>query len=221
MNFIHSLRDASAPTRPEPLLGWRLWRVRGASLQSWSARHTWEPGENAASCLAPDACPHPPGRACMCGFWALFSPLQTVALARLERVEHASALGLIRAWGEIAVHGHEGFRAERATVACLFTDGPWDATVLPCPAGGWWERLAWRVRRPLQRLRPRPPRDHSFGDQLAGLAQDYGVPLLSMDDAARHGLLTELGATPRMLEESRRWGGAVASESGAAAPPGL
>src|SRR5919198_1555586 len=118
----------SVTERQEPLLGWRLWRVRGPRLESWAASCAWDTTDNAARCLAPvRRCSRSPGRGCRCGFWGLFSPLRCLDRARAERTERSSVLGLIRAWGEVAVHGQEGFRAEHASVVCLFTDWVWEA----------------------------------------------------------------------------------------------
>src|SRR5207247_11201720 len=114
----------------EPLIGWRLWRLQGASLQSWGVDYHWRPGVNSASCISTiRACVASPGKHCQCGFWALWSPLQ--CLARAQELEEPPwhVLGLITAWGTVALHGREGFRAQHASVTCLFTDWAGSAPV--------------------------------------------------------------------------------------------
>lgn len=202
---IRAIRSAPLSHPAEPVLGWRLWRVRGDRLRSWSAEHTWEAGENVAHCLGGLSTPHQsPGRWCMCGFWALFSPLRAIELGRFDRVEDASALGLVRGWGEVAVHGREGFRAERAGIACIFSDWVWDAPRLPPPEGPLKSAL-WRVRATLgwspRAIQPHPERRTS----LHRVAGTYGVPVVSLGGALRCGLLAELGATDGMTREVAAW----------------
>lgn len=189
----------------EPLVAWRLWRVRGSRLESWAASYTWDVDDNLARCLAPvRRCPTSPGRGCRCGFWGLFSPLKALDRARAERTERSSVLGLIRAWGEIAVHGREGFRAEHAKIACLFTDWVWESPTLPCPESGparWW----WRALEALHYV-PRPvPADTWRHSALEEAASAYGVPLLSLKDALRLGVLEEMGCDEQMRREVESW----------------
>ena len=189
----------------EPLVGWRLWRVRGARLESWAASYAWDPTDNLARCLAPvRRCVTAPGRGCKCGFWGLFSPLSCIDRARAERTERSSVLGLIRSWGEVAVHGQEGFRSEHSRVICLFTDWVWESPMLPCPDKGparWW----WRALEALHYV-PRPvPPDPWRRQSLDEAATAYGVPLLSLKDALQYGVLEELGTTPEMRREIKSW----------------
>jgi hypothetical protein len=202
---VASMRRARVTSRPEPILGWRLWRVREQALESWAASWTWEPGPNEAHCLAPvRRCDRPPGRGCLCGYWGLFSPLRALERARAERTERASVLGLVRGWGDTAVHGVEGFRAERASVACLFSDWVWDAAEMPCPDQGL-ERAVWLLKRRLGYLpRPAPPHPSRLRD-LEAAASHYEVPLLRLEDALHMHLLEELGAGQAMVEEVRSW----------------
>lgn len=94
---------------PEPLVGWRLWRVKEDGLHSWAVNHIWQPGENRADCLAdgPYRCPQPPGKSCRCGFWALYRPLEVFALAS-AKPSSATVMGLVSAFGTVALHGAEG-----------------------------------------------------------------------------------------------------------------
>jgi hypothetical protein len=131
----------------EPVVGWRIWRIsrfqqpgirlkKGAdlSLVSWHLDYHWKPGENTALCGAArsifpawsELIHKPPGEHCQCGFWAAFSPLDAIT----RDVPAPLVWGLIQGYGEVALHGKEGFRAEKAKVLCLFTDQPWVTTVL-------------------------------------------------------------------------------------------
>lgn len=189
--------------RPEPLLGWRIWRLRGDVLRSWAANYGWEPGENRARCLATlrTPCTSPPGRECECGFWGLFRPLMSLERARSDRGERSSVLGLIHAWGELAIHGQEGFRAERATVACLFTDWVWEPLARATDAElTEWGRLRQRFRRLFV-----PEVDPTRLSRLSAAASRYGVPLLSLSDAESCGLLEELGIESGARQEVRNW----------------
>jgi hypothetical protein len=174
-------------------------------LESWAASCAWDTTDNAARCLAPvRRCSRSPGRGCRCGFWGLFSPLRCLDRARAERTERSSVLGLIRAWGEVAVHGQEGFRAEHASVVCLFTDWVWESPTLPCPEGGF-SRLWWRAMEALHYV-PRPvPPDPWRRKALEEAATAYGVPLLSLKDALQVGMLEELGADEMMRREVQSW----------------
>jgi hypothetical protein len=198
---------AGLPTngRAEPILGWRLWRLRGARLESWAASYTWEPGENTARCLAPlRRCPRAPGNGCRCGFWALFSLLQCVERACSERNERSTVVGLIRGWGEVALHGSEGFRAAKASIACLLTDWPWDAP-RALPEGRLAGRWRPRLRRALQYLSSPPPPEPWHAHMLREAAALYGVPLVSLEESLRIGLLEELGLDEPMRGEVRAW----------------
>jgi hypothetical protein len=138
---------------------------------------------------------------CQCGFWALWSPLQALTKAREDHTEASSVLGLARGWGTVAIHGREGFRAERAAVACLFEDWPWaDGMAAAELHRGRWRALVARVLTgPI--LRPDPRRK----DALHDAAGRYGVPLLDLETALRIGLLAELGVADLALDQIRRW----------------
>ena len=159
--------------------GWRIWLLSGGTLVSWAMRYRWSPGPNTASCLSTDlerGNHSSPGKTCRCGFWGLFDPADCAALLKKAGFVDGIALGLVHAWGEVAIHGKEGFRAEHASVACLFNDRFMDG--MP----RWiarldqrqWTLRAWRLRQASER---------------------YGVPLLSLRDANSSGLLDEFGVT--------------------------
>lgn len=99
------------------------------------------------------ACERPPGRGCRCGFWGLFSPLRVLERARGEREERLSVLGLVRGWGELGIHGREGFRAQRAAVACIFSDWVWEARQPPCTCGS---TRAWSPSRAASSIAANP-----------------------------------------------------------------
>lgn len=176
---------ADTPTSPVPgehrstLAGWRIWRLSGGRLASWAMGYVWVPGPNTASCLRAelDLDDHrTPGTRCRCGFWALFDPRDCMALLKNAQPADAIALGLIHAWGDIAIHGKEGFRAEHARIDCLFSD-----------------RLMTRVPRWVTGL---DERRWTFRARfLRQAAERYGVPLLSLREASSNGVLAEFGVT--------------------------
>lgn len=159
-------------------VGWRVWRLRGFRLCALAMRYEWTPGSNTASCLSGDlelGGHRPPGSACRCGFWALFDRGDCTSLVRNSGWADGAVIGLVHAWGDVAIHGNEGFRAEHARVACLFTDR---LTGMP----RWVTRLderRWTLR----------------AWRLQQVSERYGVPLLSRRDAERNGLLAEFGVT--------------------------
>ena len=204
-NTVTDIQDAPLSRRPDPLLGWRLWRVRGHGLRSWGIDCLWEVGENTAKCFNLNRdCVRPPGRSCLCGFWGLFNPLAALEMARSERDETAPVLGLIRGWGECAIHTEEGFRAQHASVACLFSDWVWDAAVMPRPHQ-FGSSMWWRLQRAVGYVPARPRRIPDRESHLREVAVHYGVPLVRLADAARHGVLQEYGATRGMLRDVERW----------------
>jgi hypothetical protein len=189
--------------RQEPLIGWRIWRLRSDVLRSWAATYSWSPGENRARCLATlrRPCASSPGRECECGIWGLFRPLMSLERARSDGGEHASVVGLIRAWGELAIHGQEGFRAEKAAVACLFTDWVWEPV---SQVQGGEPPDDGRLRRWFRRLFV-PEVDPTRLPRLEAAAARYGVPLLSLGDAIETGLLEEFGVEADARQELREW----------------
>jgi hypothetical protein len=190
--------------RSQSLLGWRLWRERSGGLTSWGIEYVWEPGPNQASCLSTRDCPRSPGYDCLCGFWGLFSPRLALERARADRGERGSVLGLIRAWGEVAIHGEEGFRAEHAAVVCLFSDWPWPPRRLALPTNTAG-RAIWAFRQLLRLLAWPVPPPSGREEALKLVAGRYQVPLLRLEDALRFSVLREMGANPAMLDEVAAW----------------
>jgi hypothetical protein len=112
-------------------------------------------------------------------------------------VRTALVVGLIVGWGTVAIHGDEGFRAQRAAIRFLLADSIWDRSLDPlCDPLPWW--LA--AGRWLGLL----ARSHSTPSSLQGVASEYGVPTLSLADAVRGGVLAEFGLSDQQLERARR-----------------
>jgi hypothetical protein len=133
----------------------------------------------------------------MCGLWALWNFGSCVAKARAEAARwqrRSVVLGLVAGWGTVAVHGDEGFRAQRASVICLFSDPVADPVSAPPERWPrWWARPArWMgcERATSSRL-----------DSLRRAAAHYGVPLLSLTDAIRLGVLGEFGVSESSLSD--------------------
>jgi hypothetical protein len=192
--------------RPDaPLVGWRVWRLKDGRLHSWVVDHVWGAGRVAARCLptrtgmlgmdwSREACSRSPGEGCKCGFWALTDIERCVSRARSDpsRTRRRSAvIGLMAGWGTVAIHGDEGFRCQYASVLCLLSDGVDDDSLAPRgPGAGWWGRLTdrWPAGwRPSERAARRRR------ESLQRAAAYHGVPLVSLADAIRCGVLAEFG----------------------------
>jgi hypothetical protein len=191
----------------ERILGWRLWRIREGFLGSWALNHDWMPGPNRAKCLSPNTarCSNAPGRHCRCGFWGLHSPLQCLTRARYGGMGWWPVMGLMRGWGTVAVHGDEGFRAENASVVCLFSDWPFMPREMRL-GGGRWTRW-WRLLSLLMEgeTDPPPPDQNDRRLALRDTADRYGVPLVSLSDSIRLGLLEELDVGQEAVDELKTW----------------
>lgn len=185
----------------EPVLGWRIWNLRDGGLESWAMDYCWEPGENLATCLAPHRrrCRRSPGLHCQCGFWAVWTPGQCVIRACSAAEPPWHVMGLVVGWGAVALHGKEGFRAERAAIKCLFTDRPWSSSLaVTAPSGRiarWWHHTLRRAVEPVITL-------PAHLDQLEAVAAQYAVPLVSLRSAADVGILREFGVHPTQIEEA-------------------
>jgi hypothetical protein len=198
----------------EPVLGWRIWKLRDGHLESLVVDHRWEPGANRAACLAPARpCSESPGRHCQCGFWAVWSPRQCVSRAGAEPPRQV--MGVIAGWGAVAMHGAEGFRAEHAAVRCLFIDRPWrwQTTGAGRRLAAWWRRATGRP--PEAEAPPADSLDRRHWEALRLAASRYAVPVVSLRDAASLGLLGELGLPAEGIAEAASLGAALP----AAEPP--
>jgi hypothetical protein len=161
-------------------------------------------------------CVAPPGKHCQCGFWALSSPLKCLAMAyRGGGLPPSHVLGLIVGWGTVAIHGSEGFRAQHASVTCLFTDWA-GATPVPNLARGRLTRWSRRV------LGHRLNRHREAGAEpdprrlpaLRGAARRYAVPLISLRGALGLGVLGEWGIPSRRIQEVEAWVAAAGMPAG-------
>jgi hypothetical protein len=164
----------------EPILGWRVWRLRDRGLHSLVVDYRWEPGQNRAVCLTSHRtrCTAPPGPGCRCGFWVAASSREALSRTCATVEPPWQVLGLVAVSGAMVDHGADGLRAERAELRCLCSDRPW--SWLP-PASGSWE-------------------------ELRAVAEDYAVPLLSLSNAVSLGLAGHAG-DPQLFVYSRGAGG--------------
>src|SRR5258708_13094420 len=90
-------------------------------------------------------------------------------------------MGLVVGWGTVALHGREGFRAERGALRCLFTDRPWSAsagTGSPGRLAGWSRPTMGRSAgvEPPERA---PQREAGHLAELGAVAPRYRGPLAS------------------------------------------
>jgi hypothetical protein len=179
-----------------PLVGWRVWWLHEGRLLSWNLNYVWPAGQVEAQCQAGRLLDPPlpprhtaPGEGCGCGIWALWRLSACLNKARGERLLMAPGyfpvIGIISAWGEVALHGDEGFRAQFARVTCLLSEPIWDT------AFDRYSSIGSRATRLLGRLLPGPGRRPGV---LAQAATRYGVPVVSLQRALDIGLLSELGA---------------------------
>lgn len=142
-----------------------------------------------------------PGHGCLCGLWAVWNPLRALKRARDDRYERLTVLGLVVGWGEVAVHGEEGFRAEKARVLCLFEDWVWRQREDEVVPAGLLKRFVSLIRGDIEPPEPDPDR----ALQLAQAADRYMVPLLPLREAVRVGLLAELGVSQPVIDEVKEW----------------
>lgn len=191
--------DAPAVERGSrlPLVGWRAWWLHDGRLHSWNLNYVWPAGTVEAECRlgGPREAARPPrhqapGAYCHCGLWALWTLSTCLERARRERLLMAPGyfpvVGVISAWGEVAIHGHEGFRAQYSQVSCLLSDTLWDPV---------FDRFSNRRSMVLRALRHLVPGTSQRRLQALSLAaQRYGIPVLSLEQALKVGLLGELGA---------------------------
>jgi hypothetical protein len=188
-------------------VGWRIWNLDRGCLRSWAVDYCWRPGENVASCLACRgwSCGSPPGQHCECGFWAVWSPLDCVVRACTAQEPPAHVLGLVAGWGTVALHGREGFRAERAALLCLFTDRPWAAMTRARGSGRFTDWLRQALGGPAAPA-PELERESRHAVDLVEAAERYAVPLVSLRGAVTLGLLSELGVPTEHVEAAARLG---------------
>lgn len=116
----HSLRDAWSPV---PLLGYRLWAMRGGRLHG--ARTLWTEPSFVATCASHDGeVPHADGRCGRlgCGIYAT-KALQPLINLHLEAGSHSYVAALVALSGRIVEH-ENGYRASHARVAAAYAVWP-------------------------------------------------------------------------------------------------
>ena len=165
---------------------------------SFHVPYVWTLGENRATCTAQHTaqCSQPPGPNCHCGFWALWSPL--AAMSRDFSGE--AVLGLISGYGAVAFHGEEGFRAEFASLACVFTD-----RIESEISAKFVRSVGRRQRQSLARALGLPGNQILRRRDRYKIGEFYGVPCLSIKSALSLGLLEEFGVRPQAIWELRQW----------------
>ncbi len=105
---------SSLPTgmKVEDLIGWRIWRVRGRYLQSYSQPNIWVPGEPMTGT---------PGDRDTVGVWS-FKKRSDAINKMLESTKSFPssywAYGSVRLWGEVIGH-KDGYRAENARILTI------------------------------------------------------------------------------------------------------
>lgn len=180
-----------------PVVGWRLWYVRDGRLHSWNVDYFWQKGPNKAECRRDvgTGCPDPPGKRCQCGLWGVWKLSDALNRVLASTSEDNLIVGVISGWGDVALHGGEGFRSEYAKVRCLFTDRPWlsDPSYIPLKKRSFLSALFGRSQAP-----PAPPTE----SELGRVAEYYRVPLLSIARAADLGFLGEIGMEKKYVKEA-------------------
>lgn len=109
---------------PYPLLGFRLWIMRGSGLDG--AKVTWRTPVMSAMCLTTgegDGIPHSDGRCGRlgCGVYAT-KALEPLLSQHLHAQSHGYAVGLVELTGKVIEHEH-GYRAEQAKIVALAAVG--------------------------------------------------------------------------------------------------
>jgi hypothetical protein len=101
----------------EPLVGWRLWHVRGARLLSWSQDAEWPVGRRLeAGCkrLLRRSCASAPAFGHACGIYAVRSRDDAVRLLdELPPLPSPVAVGQVSLWGRV-FENVGGWRAQYA-----------------------------------------------------------------------------------------------------------
>lgn len=115
----------------------------------------------------------------------------------MSRFPHKDAvLGLINGYGSVALHGDEGFRAELASLACIFTDRVESHEL---------DVLARQLKRPLTHVLPMLLQQTLRSRALRGVGKYYGVPCVSVESALSIALLEEFGVRPQAIAELQQW----------------
>jgi hypothetical protein len=170
----------------EPVIGWRVWVLANNCLCSIAKNAFWRPGENQAECFVGHE-RDIPVPSCHCGFWALHNPVAAMRLA--ADVESGSRVSLAvkavdphRIVAVGLIHGYgaiamHGSEGYRAGLASVA------CIFSDAPHPLSTEPL--EVRRTV--------------------ADEYGVPCITLDAAISIGFLYEMGVGPQAVEQLKAW----------------
>lgn len=104
-----------APDLIQPLLGFRLWRLRDDSLQSPYSNQRWTSADLRATCPVDDHEPTDiPSQRCSCGIYAYYDPCPRMSSGGTRDLVG----GVVILWGRIEVHA-TGMRAACARIVAL------------------------------------------------------------------------------------------------------
>jgi DNA-binding CsgD family transcriptional regulator len=170
----------------EPVIGWRVWTLANNRLFSIAKNTFWQPGENQAECLVGQK--HDvPGPSCHCGFWALRNPVSAMQLAAQVEGRRRSGSGFTVldpqrtvAVGLILGYGAiavHGWEGYRAGLASV-----------AC--------IFSDAPQPLVTESP---------DARRMVAEQYGVPCITLDSAISIGFLHEMGVEAQAVEQLKAW----------------
>jgi hypothetical protein len=97
----------------QPIVGWRIWRVRNELLCATVWGTPWWPQVRVEPVCQQELDHAAPQRDCECGVYAFKSREDAAALAR-EKVDHdVIALGRVSLWGRV-IETERGYRAAHA-----------------------------------------------------------------------------------------------------------
>lgn len=109
--------------KTQPIIGWRVWKVRADNLWALNIPHHWWPGVNRAWCHIRSYFHHPavlPDSRCSCGWYGM--PYEYAADAWRQMEAHTwryrRVVGAAFYWGRTVRH-RLGVRAEFAAVGCI------------------------------------------------------------------------------------------------------
>ena len=172
----------------EPVIGWRVWALANNRLFSISQNAIWQPGENQAECLVGHNKREVPVPSCHCGFWALHSPVSAMQLA-------AQVADREWPWGSAAA-----LHDPQRTVAVGLIHGYGAIAV-----HGWEGYRAGLASVACVFSDAPVPLSTEPLDVRRTVAEEYGVPCITLDGAISIGFLHEMGVGPQAVEELKAW----------------
>jgi hypothetical protein len=175
-----------APVGNEPVIGWRVWALANNRLYSTGKNAFWRLGENQAECLAGHK--HDiPAPSCHCGFWAIHNPVSAMELA--ARVECGQRTGS----GFTVLNPHR-------TVAVGLVLGYGAIAV----HGGEGYRAGLASVACIFSDAPQPLSTEPV-EVRRTVADEYGVPCITLDAAISIGFLQEMGVESQAVEQLKEW----------------